>query len=40
MFRVLCRCLYCQRLFLTGNENEPCGVCGFWDVVVLDRLGA
>jgi hypothetical protein len=35
---VLCRCLYCERLFLTGNENEPCGVCGYWDVRVIGKV--
>lgn len=37
---MLVRCLYCGRLFLTARDVDPCGVCGFWDVVVLDRLGA
>ena len=37
---MLVRCLYCSRLFLTAREADPCGVCGFWDVVVIDKLGA
>lgn len=32
------RCLYCQRVFLSGNANEGCGVCGFWDVVVVENV--
>lgn len=36
---VLVRCGYCDRLFLTGNENEPCGVCGFWDVKIVMKVG-
>jgi rRNA maturation endonuclease Nob1 len=35
---VLVRCLYCQRLFLTAKETDPCGVCGFFDVVVIERF--
>ena len=34
---VVC-CLYCQRVFLTGNVDEGCGVCGFWDVVVVENV--
>jgi hypothetical protein len=35
---MLVRCGYCRRLFLTAKETDPCGVCGFFDVVVVERL--
>ena len=35
---MIVRCLYCERVFLSGNVLEACGVCGFWDVVVVDNV--
>lgn len=35
---MLVRCLYCSRLFLTARDTDPCGVCGFDGVVVVDYL--
>ncbi len=35
---VLVRCLYCSKLFLACDDVSPCGVCGYWDVVLVERL--
>ena len=35
---MIVRCLYCGRVFLAGNASEPCGVCGFWDVVLVENV--
>lgn len=38
MICLVVRCLYCERVFLTGNALEGCGVCGFWEVVVVENV--
>jgi hypothetical protein len=35
---VIVRCLYCERVFLTGNVLAGCAVCGFWDVVLVEYV--
>ena len=35
---MIVRCLYCGRVFLSGNVLAGCGVCGFWDVVVVENV--
>jgi hypothetical protein len=35
---VILRCPYCGRVFLGGSVSVPCGVCGFWNVEVVEVL--
>jgi len=32
------RCGYCGKLAITDNENGSCFVCGYWDLLIVERI--